>query len=203
MTSPEDGIDLAALRAGDRAAFAELIRRFHTTLLSLVRPMVGDAYAEEVVQEAWIKAHANRASFAGRSSIKTWLCSIAINEARMQLRRDRREAELRLYDSSGDDPYLERFNSRGSWNSPPSPWPADSPEALLAQGNLADCLEKTLAQLPGNQQALIQLRDIDGEAFETICNELELSASNARVLLHRARGTLYRMLEHYEETGEC
>ncbi|MCS3902577.1 RNA polymerase sigma-70 factor (ECF subfamily) [Methylohalomonas lacus] len=203
MASPEDTIDLDALRAGDQAVFAELIRRYHTALLGLVRPMVGDAHAEEVVQEAWIKAHKHCSRFAGRSTIKTWLCSIAVNEARMQLRHDKRESELRMQDSSGEDPYLERFNSQGSWSSPPAAWQADSPEALLAQGNLADCLEKTLTQLPGNQQALIQLRDIDGEAFETICNELALSASNARVLLHRARGALYRMLEHYEETGEC
>ena len=199
----EAELDLDALRAGDEAMFRELIRQYHHTLLAVVRPLVGEAQAEEVVQEAWLKIHRNCSGFEGRSQLKTWLCSIALNEARMHLRRHRREASLTVNVDESPDSMSDRFRPGGHWSRPPLQWGADSPDELLMQDNLIECLEKTLAALPRNQQSLLQLRDIEGLPFDTICNELDISASNARVLLHRARSFLYRMLEGYQETGEC
>lgn len=196
-----DAIDLQALRAGDEQVFRRLIQHYHPTLIAVVRPLVGDSHCEEVVQEAWIKVHRSCADFEGRSHIKTWLCSIALNEARMYLRRHKRETDLTA--DTGADALEDCFKSGGSWANPPLDWGSDTPDALLMQDNLLDCLHKTLAALPSNQQSLLQLRDIEGLSFEAICNELEISASNARVLLHRARSVLYRMLEGYQETGEC
>lgn len=203
QTSETENIDLDALRAGNKEVFVTLIRRYHPTLVAIVRPLVGEAQAEEVVQETWIKAHKACTEFEGRAHIKTWLCSIAINEARMLLRSQKRETELRLFNSDTTDYLADRFKPNGHWNGAPSRWSSDSPDELLMQANLLDCLEKTLGALPLNQQTLLRLRDIEGEPFEMICNELEISASNARVLLHRARSFLYKMLEGYQETGEC
>lgn len=197
-----DDIDLGALRAGDETVFRELIRRYQHTLLAVVRPLVGEQ-AEEVVQEAWIKVHRSCAGFEGRSHIKTWLCSIALNEARMHLRRHKRETNMTVSPDNGDDSLQDRFKNSGGWARPPGVWNPDSPDELLMQDNLLECLEKTLAALPPNQQSLLRLRDIEGLPFDSICNELDISASNARVLLHRARSYLYRMLDGYQETGEC
>lgn len=82
-------------------------------------------------------------------------------------------------------------------------WRSAGTDDLLMRDNLIDCIEKTMNRLPVNQSALLRLRDMEGLPFEAICNELDITASNARVLLYRARGELYQMLEHYEETGEC
>lgn len=203
-TSVKEDIDLDALRAGDKEIFVRLIRRYHHTLVAIVRPLVGEARAEETVQEAWIKIHKSCARFEGRSQIKSWLCSIALNEARMELRRQKREVDTESASTMDSiDNLSDRFKPGGHWARPPLQWESDSPDELLMQANLLDCLNKHLDSLPAQQQALVRLRDIDGEAFESICNGLDISASNARVLLHRARSALYKMLEIYEETGEC
>lgn len=194
--------DITALRQKDSIAFKSLISRFHPLLLSLVRPMVGDGPAEEIVQEAWIKVYDSIDRFEGRSQLKTWISAIALNEARMFLRKNKQEFTWTV--SAGDDGVFDgRFRSNGSWSTPPLEWKAAGTDDLLMRDNLMDCIEKTMTHLPVNQSALLRLRDMEGLAFDAICNELDITASNARVLLHRARGELYQMLEHYEETGEC
>ena len=64
-------------------------------------------------------------------------------------------------------------------------------------------LPPLLDTLPASQRAVLELRDTLELSFEEICNELSISASNAKVLLHRARLKLFRLVDHYEETGEC
>lgn len=198
-----DSIKIDDFHAGDENLFKEIIRQYQHTLLAVVRPLVGINNAEEVVQEAWIKAFRSRTHFEGRSSIKTWLCSIALNEARMYLRRHKRQLTINISNDNEGNYLQDRFTSTGKWAQPPTSWSMDTPEELLMQDNLKDCLEKTLSSLPDHQQSIIQLRDVEGMPFDTICNELEITASNARVLLHRARSYIYRMLDKYQETGEC
>ena len=82
-------------------------------------------------------------------------------------------------------------------------WDIDTPEGLLMRQDLANCLEELLKAMPANQRALLELRDTSGFSFEDICNELSISASNARVTLHRARSQLFQLVDHYEETGQC
>lgn len=196
--------DLARLRAGDRAAFSELVHRHHRALIALVRPIVGQSDAEEVVQMAWVKAYLAIADFEGRSGVRTWLGRIAINEARMWLRKHRRELLLDDVQALVDeDPLAGRFGENGRWARPPSRWRSDSPEALLMGEQLADCLEELLEAMPPRQRAVFEMRDITALSFEEVCNELGVSASNARVLLHRARLRVFALVDHYEETGEC
>lgn len=197
--SPED---LERLRAGDQALFAELVRDHHHALVALSRQFVGSAEAEEIVQNAWIKAYQAIAGFEGRSAVRTWLSRIVINEARMWLRRQGREVALEDI-GTGGDALADRFSARGHWLHPPVEWHADSPDSLLTSDELAECLEKLLAGMPANQRSLLEMRDSAGLSFEAICNELAVSASNARVLLHRARGQLFKLVDHYQETGEC
>jgi RNA polymerase sigma-70 factor (ECF subfamily) len=175
---------LAQLRSGDPVLFAELVRDHHRALIALTVPIVG----------------------ISESAIRTWLGSIAINEAKMQRRQRKREL---LFSDHGDenqnteDCLTQRFTERGHWQHPPAHWHIDSPESLLTGEQLAECLERLLAAMPDNQRCILEMRDASGLSFEEICNALTVSASNARVLLHRARTQLFKLVDHYEETGEC
>ncbi|MEX2516217.1 MAG: sigma-70 family RNA polymerase sigma factor [Gammaproteobacteria bacterium] len=195
--------DLAAIRSDKNAAFADLIRLHHQALLAAVRPMLDASHVDEIVQRAWIKAYNAIEKFEGRSSIKTWLIRIAINEVHMHHREQRRDVSLEQMDVAGEEPMAWRFKAGGRWSKPPAEWLESAPDELLMRQELLDCIEKTLAGMPVNQRSLLQLRDIEQLSFDDICNELGISASNARVLLHRARTYLYQFLDNYEETGEC
>lgn len=183
--------------------FARLVREHHRALIALAVPIVGASEAEEVVQNAWVKAYQAIDRFEGRSKIRTWLSRIVINEAKMQLRSRRREILQSDYDDRGDDAMADRFDDRGHWAHPPAAWSDDAPEALLSSRTLQDCLGALFERMPDNQRIVLELRDSDGMSFDDICNDLAISASNARVLLHRARAQLYQLVDHYQETGEC
>lgn len=194
---------LVRLRAGEREAFDLLVRRYHAPMRRVAASIVGDAQAEEAVQDAWLSAIGHIADFQGRSSLKTWLYAIVANEARGRLRKSRREVSLDAPTDEGPAFGGERFLADGHWAQPPLLWDHDSPEALLGEEAFRRCLEKTLQALPEAQRTVLLLRDQDEMPLEQICNILGLSASNVRVLVHRARARVYRMAEHFEETGTC
>mgnify|MGYP005842900187 CR=1 FL=1 len=195
--------DLPLLQAGDEAAFTRLVRRHHRALMAVARSIVGESEAEEVVQIAWIKAHRALPRFEGRSALRTWLSRIVVNEARMQLRSRRREVFYEDAFSINGEVLEDRFQPTGSWSSPPQTWREDSPDALLMGDQLSDCLQRLLGEMPSNQRAMLEMRDSGGLDFDDICNSLKISASNARVLLHRARARVFKLVDHYNETGEC
>jgi RNA polymerase sigma-70 factor (ECF subfamily) len=196
---------LQQLQQGDKTLFSELVRDHHRALIALVVPIVGQSEAEEVVQNSWVKAYRSIARFEGRSQLRTWLSRIAINEAKMQLRSRKREllfADMGDADNS-DDALADRFTNKGRWDKPSADWHTDSPDALLMSDALQDCLQQLLVAMPDNQRCMLEMRDSSEMNFSEICNELAISASNARVLLHRARAQLYKLVNHYQETGEC
>lgn len=197
--------ELERLKGGDQGLFAELVRDHHRALVALVTPIVGASEAEEVVQNAWLKAYKAIAGFEERAQIRTWLGRIAINEAKMQLRQRKRELLFSDWghQDQNSDPLASRFAEDGHWQDPPSDWHVDSPDSLLMGEQLANCLERLLTEMPDNQRSMLEMRDTSGLPFEEICNELSISASNARVLLHRARTQLFKLVDHYQETGEC
>lgn len=176
---------------------------YHGQLKRVAAAIIGDAQAEEVVQQSWLAVITNLKDFERRSSLKTWLFSIVMNEAKGRLRKGKRELSLdhRLDGEAGISD--SRFLQDGHWAHPPGQWHEDSPEALLSFEDFRRCLEKTLKNLPDAQRSVLTLRDMQGLALEEICNILQLSASNIRVLIHRARTRVYAMIEHFEETGEC
>ena len=193
---------LARLRSGDEAAFAALVRLHHRALLAVARSLLPGGEAEEVVQEGWLNAYRALPTFEGRSALRTWLTRIVINQAQMRLRRAGRELSLETFATEAD-PYADRFADDGHWQSGPVEWGYHSPEALLEERDLADCLQRQLDNLSANQRLVVELRDLQGLEIDAICNALALTASNVRVLLHRARAILFRHIEHYRETGEC
>ncbi len=176
---------------GDEAAYRTLVDRCHGAMLATARALVGEAIAEEVVQEAWLSAIQALPRFEGRSSLKTWLIRITANRAKSRLRREARTVSV----ESPED--LERrFDARGHWSEPPRPWAVDErPDALLERDRLKARLDQALRRLPPMQQAVVVMRDMEGLAFADICKILEISESNARVLLHRARLKLWQAVE--------
>lgn len=202
VNSANTGEILKALKKDKDAVFAQLVAAHHTALLALARTIIGADDCEEVVQEAWISAYRGIDGFEGRSALRTWLTRIVINQARARMRKGGREFNLDL-PAEEFQAYPGRFSEEGEWSSPPREWGYDSPEDLLQERNLLDCLHKHMDGLPANQRVALELRDLQGLELDEICNMLEVSASNARVLLHRARTQLFNMVDHYQETGEC
>ncbi|MBK6509097.1 MAG: RNA polymerase sigma factor [Haliea sp.] len=192
------------LLAGEPDAFEVLVKRYHLPMQRVAAAIVGQGEAEEAVQEAWMAVMRHLGGFRGDSSLKTWLFTIVSNEAKSRLRKARREVPL---DGVGDDgsPQLfsDRFDATGHWRTAPPLWDQDSPEGLLSFEDFRRCLEKVIERLPENQRAAMAMCDMDGLPLDEICNILGVSASNVRVLIHRARLKVYAMVEHYEETGTC
>jgi RNA polymerase sigma-70 factor (ECF subfamily) len=208
LISPKSDSELLpGLLAGEKSAFEHLVRHYHEPMKRVAQAIIGEAQAEESVQEAWISVIRNLEDFQGRSSIKTWLFSIVANEAKSRLRKSRSgqgQHEVSINDHSGGG-LLDsgRWQKDGHWMEAPATWHDNSPETLLSHADFRVCLDKALEKLPEDQKAVLTLRDYQGLDLEEICNILDLTASNIRVLIHRARLKVHAMVEHFEETGKC
>ncbi len=165
--------------------------------------IVGSRHADEAVQDAWLSVVRNIGGFESRSSLKTWLLTITANAAKNRYKQNRREVLLDDLPSPHGTIDDDRFSSDGHWLLAPLAWHQDTPEALLAENELRECLEHTLLSLPQLQSSVLVLRERQGLALEEICNLLDISLSNVRVLVHRARLKVFATVEHFEETGEC
>jgi RNA polymerase sigma-70 factor (ECF subfamily) len=190
-----------ALRHGDEAAFASLVDELTPSMLRVARMYVSSqAVAEEVVQEAWVGVLRGIDRFESRSSLKTWIFRILTNTAKT---RGIREARSVPFSSLADDdePAVDpdRFLGDGSrfpghWAAPPRPW--EGGERLLEREAL-ELVEREIAKLPPAQAVVITMRDVEGLGSDEVCNALDISETNQRVLLHRARSKVRRALEEY------
>ena len=196
---------MAALRAGDEQAFMRLVELYGPSMLRLARMFVrSQAVAEEVVQEAWLGVLRGIDRFEGRSSLRTWIFRIVANTAKTRGEREGRSVPFSAFAGEEDDgPAVapDRFRGAGDlypggWKSFPEPWD-DVPEQRLLSQETRDVVDRTIAALPGGQRAVITLRDVVGCSSEEVCNVLELSETNQRVLLHRARSKVRGALEKY------
>jgi RNA polymerase sigma-70 factor (ECF subfamily) len=198
---------LARLRAGDEAAFMELVDRYGPLMLRIALGHVRTrAVAEEVVQEAWLGVLQGLGRFEGRSSLKTWILRIVANIARTRGERERRSAPFSSLapDDDGDEPSVDpdRFLPPdhpvypGGWAVPPHAWARLPEESLLASETLHQ-VRNAIAQLPPRQQEVIVLRDVEGWDSDEVCQALDLTEGNQRVLLHRARAKVRAELERY------
>lgn len=205
----DDDRDLvAALRVGDEAAFAHLLDRYHGALVRVAMAYVADrATAEEVAQDAWVGVLRGIDRFEGRSSFRTWLFTILVNQARRRGERDRRCVPFsslgRLDDDDAPAVEPDRFlpashEDAGWWATYPRAW-SDSPEASILSGEVRGMLHRAVVALPAAQQRVVVLRDIEGWSADEVCVLLGLSQANQRVLLHRGRAKLRRALERYME----
>jgi RNA polymerase sigma-70 factor (ECF subfamily) len=198
-----------SLRAGDESAFEMLIDRYHAPLLRLAMLYVPSrAVAEEVVQETWLGVLQGLARFEGRSSLKTWIFRILTNRARTRGQREGRSIPFSAVwnpesDAAESSVEADRFfppehASAGHWVSLPDNWDALPEERLIGQETRAK-IQQAIDALPDGQREVIRLRDVEGWTSEEICNVLEITETNQRVLLHRARSKVRRTLEQYLE----
>ncbi len=190
------------LKAGDGEAFRQAVREYTPGMLAVARYYLDSASAEEVVQDCWVTVIDAIRRFEGRSGLKTWLHTIVANRCRKVLRNAKREVPADF--SELLDPELEdRFNASGRWQTPPSLRFDESADTLMESGALSDCLDKHLSALPENQRSALMLYEAHQKKSDEVCNILEVSASNLRVLLHRSRQKILLMVENFQETGEC
>jgi RNA polymerase sigma-70 factor (ECF subfamily) len=202
----EDAALVERVRNGDRNAFGTLVERHGGTLLRLAQIFVRDrSAAEEVVQDGWLAALEGIGDFEMRSSFKTWMFRIVANRAKTLARRSGRMVPFSAMgppDSSGE-PAVDpgRFDERGMWRDSPEPWAVSEPERLALGAETRHVIEEAIAGLPAAQRAVITLRDVEELEADEICNLLEITVTNQRVLLHRARARVRRALEHYMRGG--
>lgn len=201
----DENLLITQLTAGDDKAFRYLIGQYQTLMLSIARAIAGDTFADEIVQESWVSVYKNIASFEKRASLKTWLLTIVSNKAKARLRKESRRVSLEQLDGETPGSYLDsaHFKRDGHWQSPVTQWSNESPEALLEEKQLQQCIARTLMLLPPTQKAAFILRDIEQHSFDEICALIDVSAANARVLVHRARLTLMQVIDRYQETDSC
>ena len=203
MATVDDADLLKRLLNGEQQAFRELVTTYQGAMRAVAYAIVGNRHADEIVQDAWLSVVRNLSGFEGRSSLKTWLLTITANAAKQRYKQNRREMLLDDLPSPHGTVDDERFSSDGHWLLAPYSWHQDSPDALLSEDELRECLEQTLLSLPQLQSSVLVLRERQGLELEEICNILEISLSNVRVLIHRARLKVFATVEHFEETGEC
>ena len=203
-TSDEQHL-ISRLIAGDDQAFCVLIKRYQAIMLSIARSIAGDTFADDAVQDAWVAIHKNIGKFEQRSSLKTWILTITSNEAKARLRKESRRVSLEELDGETPGSYLDsaQFAPDGHRRAPTPFWHTESPEELLEEKQLQRCINKTLSILPPAQKTAFLLRDIEQQSFEEICEILQVSAANVRVLVHRARLTLMQVIDRFQETGTC
>lgn len=184
---------IAALRAGDEAAFVAFARGVDGPLRGLTRRFVGDASVDDVVQQTWMHALSALDRFEGRARLSTWVLQIGLNFARSAGRRERREVPI-LDDGDPDD---ARFTDDGWWVTPPCAWPVPTldPERASEHRELLRHLEAELRELPDQWRAAVTLCDVEGVAPREAAAVLEVTEGNLRVLLHRGRARLRSSLE--------
>ena len=191
-TSRSDEAELvAALRAGDQQAFAEMVERHSGTVYNLALRMMGNPLeAEEVLQETFISAFRALPRFEGRSQLSTWLFRIAYNSALMRLRR------RGPITSSIDEPLTSEEGN-------PMPrqlvdW-AWEPERVVLNAELRSVLESAVVALRPTLRGVFVLRDIEGLSTAEAAEVLGLTETNVKVRLHRARLALRERLSAYFE----
>jgi RNA polymerase sigma-70 factor (ECF subfamily) len=164
--APERAL-VAALRAGDERAYAELYARYDARLVSVAMAHgCSRAVAQEVVQDTWAAVARNIAAFQERSTLKTWIFRILVNAANARVKRERRLVAL---------PAVEPAST------------APSAHEQLVRRELVARIRAAIAALPPAQRKVIVLRELQGLSSDEVCEHLAISEGNQRVLLHRAR----------------
>ena len=205
VTPSTDDAIVAGVRSGDEAVFAQLLDDWSRSMLLLARTFVStEASAEEVVQDTWLAVIRGIDRFEGRSSLRTWVYRILVNTAKKRGVRERRTVPWSSLadDDHGPtvDPALFRDaddHYAGGWRSFPLAWP--SCEGAVLAGEVRARIRAAIDALPDRQRVVITLRDVLGHTSREVCEMLEISGANQRVLLHRARAAVRGQLAPYLE----
>jgi RNA polymerase sigma-70 factor (TIGR02943 family) len=173
--------------------FATAVQILRPQLMRFARAQLrNDAWAEDAVSDTVLAALAKPQAFAGQSQLKTWLIGILKHKLIDQIRRHSREVSTTTAED-GDDIDALLFNDDGAWREAPAEW--GDPEATLGRREFFEVLEVCVDQLPGVQGRIFMMREWLELDTAEICKELNITATNAWVLLHRARLRLQTCLQ--------
>jgi RNA polymerase sigma-70 factor (ECF subfamily) len=176
---PEEEALVARAQAGDAQAFAELVERYERKIYRLARHITGnDEDAEDVLQEAFLKAYENLPGFQGQSKFYTWLVRIAVNEALMKLRR-RKTGKMVSLDETIDTGEETMAREIAVWE--------DNPEERYSREELRRILEEAIETLPPLYRTVFVLRDVDELSTEETAEALGISVPAVKSRLLRAR----------------
>jgi RNA polymerase sigma-70 factor, ECF subfamily len=197
---PDDLAQAKLIAAGDEPAFLALLEAVGPSLKRLTRTLVSNAATgDEVLQDTWAAILDGIGSFEGRSGLKTWACRILINTAKKRTAREARSVPMSAL-GDGEEATVEpsRFSPEGFWVAPPTPLgDGRTPEGLAMQKEVRELVQRALEELPEAQRVVVTLRDVEGWDSEEVCNALDLTETNQRVLLHRGRARVRAALELY------
>jgi RNA polymerase sigma-70 factor (ECF subfamily) len=178
-----------AAKAGDMRAFEELVKRYDRNVFRIAQHITQNREdAEDVVQDAFLKAYGNLEQFQEQSKFYTWLVRIAVNEALMKLRRRRPERTVSLDQ--------EVQTEEDSMPREVADW-SPNPEQQYNQAELRDILGKTIQGLPSGFRMVFVLRDVEGLSTEETAEALDLSIPAVKSRLLRARLQLRERLSKY------
>jgi RNA polymerase sigma-70 factor, ECF subfamily len=187
-----DGLEstlLSRLRAGEDAAFDELVELAGGRMLAVARRMLGrEEDAQDAVQEAFLSAFKSLGQFDGRSQLATWLHRICVNCCLMKLRSQRRRPERAIED------LLPGFMEDGHQERPSIPWKPIASSGI-EQEELRDLVRAKIAELPEPYREVLQLRDIEELSTEETARLLTLTPAAVKTRLHRARQALKTLLD--------
>ena len=204
----DDSDLVAALLAGDEQAFGQLLDTYSGLLHRIARNYVSsDAVADEVVGDTWLAVIQGIGRFEGRSSLKTWIVRILTNRAKT---RGVKESRSLPFSSVGPADHLDSCGGwdasaflgedhpqwPGSFDADVSRWGSAPLEHTLGD-EVIEVVRVATANLPVAQRTVFELRDVRGWTSHEVCEALDLSEGNQRVLLHRARGRVRRELDQY------
>ena len=183
--------------AGDEASFAELLARYERSMIRVARAYVRDqSLTEEVVQETWLAVIKGIRGFKHRSSFKTWLFSILVNQARKRAARETRKSQDNISYVGAAEASTDWFDTSGEWRSEPLSWEL-TPEAELLSKEAVEQIRTVIDSLPLQQRIVITLRDLEGWTSDEVCALMQITSTNQRVLLHLARTKAQQKLEWY------
>ena len=172
------------VRAGRTEQFEVLMRRYNQRLFRAARAVLrDDAEAEDVMQEAWVRAYAHLDQFAGRARFSTWLLRIAVHEALARARRRARQADV--------DPLDDESPVAGS--------SAETPELAVHRAELSRAIEVAVDDLPSAFRVVFMLRAIEGLSVAETAEATGLREETVKTRLFRAKAQLQRLLAQHEE----
>ena len=179
---------VAQVLAGETELFELIMRRYNQRLYRVVRAILrNDGEAEDVMQDAYVRAYEHLAQFAGRAQFSTWLTRIAIHEALARAKRNSRMEQLDMTDAGGES---TRIMAASALN----------PEEQSAAAELRRALETAVLAIPESYRLVLVMRDIEEMSTSETAAALDLSVENVKVRLHRARALVRKQL--YAAAGE-
>ncbi len=180
---------LLRLRAGEEAAYRELVRANAGRMLAVARRMLRcESEAEDAVQEAFTQAYHALPRFEGHALLSTWLHRIVVNACLIRLRKRKRRGEKSL------EELLPRFSEDGHREGVGEPWPHDALAQLEAR-EVRAAVRKAIDSLPERHRCVLLLRDIEELSSEEVAERLGIRADAVKMRLHRARQALRTLLD--------